>query len=429
MGDICGWLPIPSQLTLSKRRPQERSMSPVLVARGLFPQLKDFKVSSKLEGLPDGHDKVTTYGSGGGFPIGVDSGPLTGWTVGGGKRSQVYGKSWVLYRTMGDSAASELLVQLPPRPSGFPEVGLGILAYLGSPRYLLQSGSPKCERRTSTNLTTRDTNRTSPPKYYESLPQNITRPGGELVEMMITPLNVTVDNSLDLNTTTRKTTIVPYRPFFFVSDNYTTSQVKSVIKWNCTAFSASDPISFNSTGNIQPGSVLQLYRGDTAAMILQGYDNANEQRDNPNLAPNPPFPSNVSVDAWLCMNATIGRSIPLMHGPRFRPWKLGLEIAGSILLTGLIVWGLYKCLKKDKLEKRRKKKEEQKKEREEKEEQREKLREEQERIWKQKVTANQYKAYGEQLTQEARQQSSRGEYVRLNNKMDWLERGGVQPHP
>ena len=72
----------------SKRRPEERNMV-ALVARGLWRP----KVVSKLEGLPKGHDEVTTYGDGGGIPIKMKSGPLTGWTVGGGKRSEVYGKT------------------------------------------------------------------------------------------------------------------------------------------------------------------------------------------------------------------------------------------------------------------------------------------------------------------------------------------------
>ena len=80
-----------------------------------------------------------------------------------------------------------------------------------------------------------------------------------------------------------------------------------------------------------------MYRGDTAAMVLQGYDNANEQRDNPNLAPNPPFPPNVGVGVWVCMNATIGRSIPLMRGVPPRPWKVPLIVVGTLLTLALLL--------------------------------------------------------------------------------------------
>jgi hypothetical protein len=32
------------------------------------------------------------------------------------------------------------------------------------------------------------------------------------------------------------------------------------------------------------------------------------------LVPNPPFPQNVTMDSWECVNTTIGDSIPLMKG-------------------------------------------------------------------------------------------------------------------
>jgi hypothetical protein len=50
---------------------------------------------SQVDGLPKGHDKVTTYGKGGGSPINEKSGPLKGWHVGGGTRNQVYGSRFV----------------------------------------------------------------------------------------------------------------------------------------------------------------------------------------------------------------------------------------------------------------------------------------------------------------------------------------------
>ena len=170
-------------------------------------------------------------------------------------------------------------------------------------------------------------------KYNESLPQNITRPGGELVEMMITPLILILENPTDIYHPNVNKTIVSARPFFFVSDNYTTNQVKEMLSKNCTSFNVADPILLNSTGNIQPGSVAQLYRGDTAALLIQGYDNTNEQRDNQTLVPNPPFPSNVSVGAWVCMNRTIGASIPLMHGGSPRRWVIPVIAVLSLLAT------------------------------------------------------------------------------------------------
>lgn len=49
------------------------------------------KSGSEIDGLPKGRNKVTTYGKGGGHPVEVKNGPLKGWRVGGGARSEVYG--------------------------------------------------------------------------------------------------------------------------------------------------------------------------------------------------------------------------------------------------------------------------------------------------------------------------------------------------
>ena len=47
--------------------------------------------TSKVNGLPKGHTKATTYGGGGGSLTYVKSGHFGGSYVGGGTRGQVYG--------------------------------------------------------------------------------------------------------------------------------------------------------------------------------------------------------------------------------------------------------------------------------------------------------------------------------------------------
>jgi len=47
--------------------------------------------TSKVNGLPKGHNKATTYGGGGGTPTYVKSGSFGGSYIGGGTRGQVYG--------------------------------------------------------------------------------------------------------------------------------------------------------------------------------------------------------------------------------------------------------------------------------------------------------------------------------------------------
>jgi hypothetical protein len=153
------------------------------------------------------------------------------------------------------------------------------------------------------------------PQYYYSLPQNITRPGGEVVEMTITSrANGTL-------------------PFSFVSDAFTAGEVNGTIITNCIDAIVSDPIPFNSTGNIQPRSVVQYYRGGTAAILLQGYDNSKESPSSSNPVPNPPFPPSINITSWECLNSTIGESLPLMNGGSgFPHWAIALCAILPILL-------------------------------------------------------------------------------------------------
>ena len=165
---------------------------------------------------------------------------------------------------------------------------------------------------------------------------DITRPGGELVEMMVTPQNITFDP----NTGEHLNALA--RPFFFVSDSYTVNQVSNALAESCLISNISDPIPFNLTGNMQPGNLLQYYRGDSAAILLEGYDNSKEPSDSPNLVPNPPFPLNVSVDAWSCLNQTIGASVPLMNtASGFPQWAIALIVVLSCVFLGLISLGVW----------------------------------------------------------------------------------------
>ena len=178
---------------------------------------------------------------------------------------------------------------------------------------------------------------TPPPKYYESLPQNATRPGGELLEMKVTPLNNTIPRPYP----PIGIPITPMTPFFVVADNYTVHQIRGTLIGDCFfAVDVSAPIPFNSTGNLQLGSVVQYYRGDSAAVLLQGYENAKESPNSPNLVPNPPFPQGVSRNGWNCMNKSIGESIPLMYsGPSHKTEKFagGMTVTGFVLILVCII--------------------------------------------------------------------------------------------
>lgn len=237
-------------------------------------------------------------------------------------------------------------MQFQPECSGAKDVTLGIFAFCEFPGYLSFRFTPRpCECRIFS--TSHPMMLTIPsPKYYRSLPQNITRPGGELMEVMLTPMVNTT------NPATKNTTGKPSLPFFFISDDYSGSQISIQLRTGCPYLIISDPIPFNSTGNIQQGSVVQSYRGYTAAMALQGYNNAQELPGNPNLVPNPPFPSNASWDNWECMNETIGAAIPLMEGYHV-PWWTGLVAAFSILVTCVFAGVFGTCWWKRRQKKKR----------------------------------------------------------------------------
>lgn len=158
------------------------------------------------------------------------------------------------------------------------------------------------------------------PKYYESLPQEVARPGGQLVEMRITPLTVTV-NSTDL---------VPTPPFFFVSDRYTADQVGKAVYERCLLLDVGSPVPFNSSGSIQLGNVLQYYRGDSAAVVFPGYGNT---QGVPYLTGSMPIPDS-RVDAWPCINSTIGQTIPLVDtGLPMPRWAFAVISLSAIYWT------------------------------------------------------------------------------------------------
>ena len=173
-------------------------------------------------------------------------------------------------------------------------------------------------------------------KSYQSLPQNLTRPGGELVEMMITQPMIISSRDLRSNTSVPYT---PAPPFFFVSDKYTVIQMNATIYNVCGeyhTFTVSAPIALNSTGNIKPENVVQFYRGDSAALLLQGYNNTEELLGHPHMIPNPQFPPGVGLDLVSCIDRTVDKSIPLMDGdglPARDKGAIAAAVVGFLLLS------------------------------------------------------------------------------------------------
>ena len=79
----------PRLSALSKPELEQPNM---LIARGITGGLAVCGVTFRLDGLPEGQDMVETCGLGGGPPAKIVSGPLEGWSVGSGERSEVFGR-------------------------------------------------------------------------------------------------------------------------------------------------------------------------------------------------------------------------------------------------------------------------------------------------------------------------------------------------
>ena len=133
------------------------------------------------------------------------------------------------------------------------------------------------------------------PQNYYGLPRDTSRPGGEVVEVTISP-------KANHNA-----------QFLLISDKYSAAEVRTAIMANCSSVKVGDPIPFNSTGDLRSDTVVQFYRGDSAAILLQGYKNTGELPGRSDLAPNPPFPPSINMTTWACLNHTIGGAIPLMN--------------------------------------------------------------------------------------------------------------------
>ncbi|KAF9648310.1 hypothetical protein BDM02DRAFT_2323748 [Thelephora ganbajun] len=96
--------------------------------------------------------------------------------------------------------------------------------------------------------------------------------------------------------------------FFFISNSYSATEVQRAVQENCSDATVSDLVPFDSTDDLQLGTLVQFYHGDCAAILLRGYDSAKETPGSPNFLPNPPFQSS----ALECLYYTIGESMTLM---------------------------------------------------------------------------------------------------------------------
>ena len=274
-----------------------------------------------------GTRKLETYGNGGGRPKKVSwRHRLKGWKIGGGERRNVYGNRLVFITYHTSEPTLNSLCSFHPGISARKNLTWG---FIPLPTIQFEaSGALKLVGILTTHpMTLIDLL----PQYLESLPRGFFFYEKTLVTVEITAGNFTQSPS-----------------FFFVSDIHSARQMRqALLNSTCSVWTVSQLHQFGmSEPSERPESIVQYYRGDSAAVFLQGYDNRMEQDDNPNLVPNPPFPQNVSMDAWGCLNSTIGRAIPLMRGadPPSPKAKIGGGVVGGFIgvLVGAVVCGLVR---------------------------------------------------------------------------------------
>lgn len=150
------------------------------------------------------------------------------------------------------------------------------------------------------------------PPMVTTLPQNNTRPGGEVVEVTIS-----------------------------LNANNSVIQVQGIIWENCSDLTVSDLILFDSTNNLRLSTVIQFFRGDCVATLLWGNDSAKEISESPNSIPIPNPPPSINTSTWGCLGYTTGESVPFMNpvsGITLNTVVLGGPCVFFFLFVLLLLW-------------------------------------------------------------------------------------------
>lgn len=174
---------------------------------------------------------------------------------------------------------------------------------------------------------------------------DIERPGGNLVSAIVQP---------SWNTS------ITYR---LLGDNASVTVVFDALVANCSVVNSSLAItSYAPSSNMWPlpEQIIQYYRASTFALSLDGYNNtaalpANSPTDN-NTAPWPlsqdsPLPAGLNETFLVCVNTTVGASVPLMDvashklsASQIAYYVLG-SIVGFFIVTGFLGSLLRCCVK------------------------------------------------------------------------------------
>ena len=178
------------------------------------------------------------------------------------------------------------------------------------------------------------------------------RPGGNLVSAIIQP--------------SWNTSSVTYR---ILGDNSSVTAVFEALVANCSVANSSSAIeAYTPSANTWPlpEQIIQYYRSSSFSLSLDGYNNSaslvSNMPANNNTAPLPlsqdtPLPAGLNDTFLVCVNTTIGASVPLedvvshkLTGQQIAE-IVGLSIQGLIILLGIICCLASCCCSKRKSKK------------------------------------------------------------------------------
>lgn len=171
------------------------------------------------------------------------------------------------------------------------------------------------------------------------------RPGGNLVSAIVHP---------SWNTS------VTYR---LLGDNNSVTAVFDALVANCSVVNSSSAITVYTPSPMTwplPEQIIQYYRASTFALSLDGYNNtaslpANMPANNDTapwpLSQDSPLPAGLNSTFLVCVNTTIGASVPLIDVESHKLSAgqiieiVGLSIQGIIVLSCILCW-ISSCCRK-----------------------------------------------------------------------------------
>lgn len=171
------------------------------------------------------------------------------------------------------------------------------------------------------------------------------RPGGNLVSAIVHP---------SWNTS------VTYR---LLGDNNSVTAVFDALVANCSVVNSSSAITAYTPSPMTwplPEQIIQYYRASTFALSLDGYNNtaslpANMPANNDTapwpLSQDSPLPAGLNNTFLVCVNTTIGASVPLIDVESHKLSAgqiieiVGLSIQGIIVLSCILCW-ISSCCRK-----------------------------------------------------------------------------------